>query len=98
MLAHLILALYERIKPMDPGARRSFVFRSINGYRYLRLKGAPEVLSSIFNETLAAHVVCKACGAFCKMTAYNVACLLLNDSFRCTRCRRKNLFPLSWLL
>lgn len=96
-LGHVIMALYERIKPMDPGARKAFVFRTINAYRILHYDGGAAALAKVMSEALAPRIKCAACDAPLKVTQYNVARLLLTDSFRCTRCRQKQLFPLSWL-
>lgn len=96
-LAHVILALYERIKPPSPGAKEAFVFRTINAYRFLHYEGGPAALAEVMGEALSTHVQCNNCAAALTVTPYNAMRLLLTESFRCARCRHKQLFPLSWL-
>lgn len=96
-MAHVVMILYERIKPMDPGAKKAFVYRTVNGYRFLHYEGGAAALAETMGEVLSSRIKCTACSAPLKVTQYNAARLLLTDSFRCTRCRQKQLFPLSWL-
>lgn len=95
--AHLVVALYERIKAMDLGAKKAFQFRSLNAYRYLHHEFGPTGLASAFSEALTPLVACKVCGTSLKVTPYNAMRLLLTESFRCTKCGRKRDFPFSWL-
>lgn len=96
-LAHVVLGLFQRIKPMDEGAKSAFVFRTIHG---LGLVGDADEIRSI-RETLAGllqpHVNCCHCDAPLKVTAHNAARILLTDSCRCTLCRRTMGLPFSWL-
>lgn len=96
-MTHLVLALYQRVKPMDPGAREALLFRTDNGYRLLHYDGGAVALASAMGDILSPKVKCKACGSQLKVTPHNAARLLLADSFRCTRCRRISPFPLSWM-
>jgi len=96
-LTHLVLALYQRVKPMDPGAREALLLRSDNGYRLLQYEGRAAAVASAMGDTLSPQVKCTACGTSLKVTPHNAARLLLTDSFRCTRCRRISPFPLSWM-
>jgi hypothetical protein len=95
-LSHVIMALYERIKPMDPASRKAFIFRSTTAYRCLDSRDEAETVSKAMDDNLSPMIKCAACGAQLKITPYNAARLLLTDSFRCVRCRRKQIFPLSW--
>jgi hypothetical protein len=96
-MAHAVFALYERIRPAEPGARKAFVFRSVNIYRFLHREGWPSVLTELISEAIASHVKCNVCNAPLQVTEYNAFRILITDSFRCTRCRRKQIFPFSWL-
>jgi hypothetical protein len=96
-MTHLISALYQRVKPMDPGARKALLFRSDNGYRLLHYEGGTAALASAMGDTLSPQVKCTACGTPLKVTPHNAARILLADSFRCTRCRRISPLPLSWM-
>jgi len=97
-LVHLVVVLYDRVKPPDPGARRAFVFRSTNGYQYLHHELGPTKLAEAFAKALTPHFACDACKTPLKVTTYNAARLLFSDSFRCTKCGRKQPFPFSWIL
>lgn len=96
-LSHVILALYERIKSPSPGAKEAFVFRTINAYRFLHYEGGSAALAETMGEALSPHIQCTNCSVPLKATHYNVMRLLLTESFRCTRCRQRQLFPFSWL-
>lgn len=96
-MTHLVLALYQRAKPMDQGARKALLFRSDNGYRLLHYEGGAAAIANALGDTLSPKVKCIACGTKLKVTPHNAARLLLADSFRCTRCRRISPFPLSWV-
>lgn len=96
-LSHVILALYERIKPPESGAKNAFVFRTINAYRFLHYEGGQAALAEVMGEALSPHIRCPGCAMPLKVTQYNAMRLLLTESFRCTRCRRRQLFPLSWI-
>ena len=94
---HVALTLFERIKVMDAGAKNAFVFRSINGFRFLNYDGGAAELAKIMSDTLPSQIKCSKCGAALKVTQHNVARILLTDSFRCTNCKRVCPFPLSWM-
>lgn len=96
-LAHVNLELFQRIKPMDEGAKSAFVFRTTHG---LRLIGdADEVLATRRHLTclLQEDLGCSSCGANLVITEHNCARILLTESYRCTSCRRQIDFPFSWL-
>jgi len=95
-ITHLVLALYQRVKPMDPGAREALLFRTDNGYRLLHHDGGAALVSAM-GDILSPKIKCNACGTPLNVTQHNAARLLLADSFRCTRCRRISPFPLSWI-
>jgi hypothetical protein len=96
-LAHVILVLYERIKPPDSGAKKAFVFCTINAYRSMHYEGGPAALAEVMGEALSPHFQCPGCTTQLKVTQYNAMRLLLTDSFRCTHCRCRQPFPLSWI-
>ncbi|TXH73162.1 hypothetical protein [Thiobacillus sp.] len=96
-MIHLVLTLYERVKPMDPGARKAVLFRSENAYRLLHDQEGAGALVRAMGDALSPRVKCTACGTPLKVTPHNAARLLMAESFRCTRCRRISPFPLSWM-
>jgi len=96
-MAHVILTLYQRIKPMDIGAKTAFVFRSINGHRFLNYEGGAAAMAKVMGNALSSLLKCNACDSPLKVTQYNAARLLLTDSFRCTKCKRMQPFPISWM-
>lgn len=96
-LTLVVTTLYERIHPMDQGTKSALLFRTINAYR-LTLGGASsEAVESAMGEVLAPRFRCPDCKASLKVTRRNAANLLLADCFQCTTCRRKHLFPFSWM-
>ena len=96
-ITHVVLLLYERIRPMDSGAKTAFIFRTLNGYRLLHYERGPTLLADSMGSVLSSQVNCDECNTSLKVTEHNVARLLLTESFRCTKCRRIQPFPLSWL-
>ncbi|EGP43095.1 hypothetical protein [Achromobacter insuavis] len=96
-LTFLIMALYQRLRPMEKGTRDALVFRAINGYRLLRGKQASLAVASAIGEVLSPRFQCADCKTRLKVTESNAAKLLLADCFQCTACRRKQLFPFSWM-
>lgn len=96
-MTHVIMVLFERIKPMDAGARKALVFRSVNGYRFLGSKDGAAMLADTMNRYLSALTKCKTCGSGLKVTRHNAARLLFTNAYRCTRCGRVWPFPFSWI-
>lgn len=94
-LSHVIAGLFDRMRPMDDGARRAFEVRSILGM-YLVEAGESEA----YAITQLANVRRFHCGE-CKhpfsLTPHNAARVVLSESYRCNRCRRVQPFPYSWL-
>jgi hypothetical protein len=97
-MAHLILVLYERIKPMDQGGKKAFVFRSIHGHGLLNSEIYFDALAKGISDAVGLRIKCPTCHMPLKSTRHNVARLLLSESFRCTICRRIQPFPFSWIL
>jgi len=96
-LTLVVMALYQRIHPMDQGSRSALVFRAVNGYRLLLGEHAARAVAEGISEVLSPRVQCADCRTPLKITTSNAAKLLLADCFQCTACRRKQLFPLSWM-
>lgn len=96
-LAHVMLGLFERIKPMDEGAKSAFLFRTIHGLSLIGdvdgVRRIQELLIDIFQSNLS----CDHCETPMTITAHNAARILLTDSCRCTSCRRAIGLPFSWL-
>jgi hypothetical protein len=96
-MTHLIMVLYQRVKPMEPGAKKALLFRCDNAYRLLHYEGASAVFADVFGKAFSPRFKCPVCEAQLKVTPNNVARLLLAESFRCTHCRRISPFPFSWM-
>lgn len=92
-LSHVIMALFNRMKSMDSGARDAFEARSFLGI-YLVEKNLGEVYRRL--DFLKIYT-CTHCRAPFRVTAHNAARLLLSESYRCVRCRRVQPFPFAWL-
>lgn len=94
-LAHVIFGLFERIAAPQAGGIEAFHVRSILGLYLVEGDG---------NEALAVdrlaslkHLRCQNCRSPLKVTPHNAARLVLTESYRCTRCRRTQPFPFSWI-
>jgi len=96
-LTLVVMMLYQRIHPIDRGPKSALVFRAINGYRLLVGGAYAEAVESAISDALAPHVQCPDCKVGLKVTRSNAANLLLADCYQCTACRRKQLFPFSWM-
>jgi len=95
-LSHIVMELFQRIQPMDEGAKRAFTVRSTGGYHLVRRSEAGLQIQHHFVNLLAT-LKCAACETSLKFTHHNCARILLNESFRCSTCRRVTPFPFAWL-
>ncbi len=96
-LSHIILGLFDRMKPMDEGAREAFLVRSTFGYQLVEGGEGAEDVQKALTRDLSPDVHCEQCGAPLVVTPHNAACIVLSDCFRCTCCQRIHPFPFSWL-
>ena len=95
-LSHVMLELFDLMKPMDRGAKTAFQTRSVLGLHLLdgghRAQSAIDTLKQLITSPLP----CEVCQApFC-LTHHNAARVVLSESFRCTKCRRIQYFPFSY--
>lgn len=95
-LSHVIMGLFDRMRPMDKGAVNGFYVRSANGYSLACNISADETLEEI-RKTFEPHFKCDHCDTPLKITRHNALRLLIAESFRCTSCRRIRPFPFSWI-
>lgn len=95
-LSHVIISLFDRMHPMDEGARLAHVVRTIFAYALVENIDAASVRKYL-EGALAETVKCTHCGAGVRVTRSNAAKIAITDAFRCTSCGRKNLFPFSHL-
>ncbi|TCP30396.1 hypothetical protein [Sphingomonas sp. BK235] len=93
--SHVILGLFEKIADPDQGGKSAFVARSIIGL-YL-VEGGDNEVDALRQLGPLTQVRCCGCTARLVMTAHNAARLVLTESFRCTKCRRTQPFPFSWI-
>lgn len=96
-LAHVMLGLFERIKPMDEGAKSAFVFRTTHGLSLIGDADEVRAIRTLLTSLLQPHCSCAHCDAPLTVTTHNAARILLTDSCRCTSCRRAMGLPFSWL-
>lgn len=96
-LSHVILELFDRVKPMERGGRKAFEIRSTYALTLIARPEAAESARQTLAEAMDGHVFCGACEAPLILTRHNAARALLSESSRCTRCRRVQEFPFSWL-
>lgn len=93
-LSHVILGLFERIAPMDEGAKRAFEVRSIWG---LYLVEGGENAAFVFEHLskLSPHFSC--CDVPMRITPHNASRIILSESYRCPKCRKVQGFPFAWM-
>ncbi len=93
--SHVIISVFNKMKPMESGALTAFNIRSKIGYQAIYHDIKPnefESLLRIFEDTSCNH-----CKNTVKLTQYNLIKISLTESFRCNHCHRKNYFPFSYL-
>lgn len=95
--AHLIMTLFDRIKPMEGGAKKAFLFRTTSGHLFLKSKEDATFITKEINNLLSPYIKCKKCRAQLRVTQTNAARLLFTDSYRCTYCKKTSPFPFSWI-
>jgi len=96
-LSHVMLELFDRIKPMEAAAKRSFYARSATG---IHLVGDREQAQKVVRELFApfqGRLMCDACGAAIGASLHNAARMLMSETLRCGKCRRVDCFPFSYL-
>lgn len=94
-LSHVIMALFERIRPMDKGSRCAFQSRSLYGFALACDLNTEQCLGDL-REIMGKLLKCGHCGHPLKVTRRNGARLMMTESFRCTSCQRINPFPFAW--
>jgi hypothetical protein len=95
-LSHVIMELFERMRPMDQGTRTAFLVRSLNGYSLATGIGIEETLTEL-ERALDRQICCPHCENPIKVTQHSGLRILMTDSFRCTHCHRVQPFPFSWI-
>ncbi len=94
-LGHIVLALFERMEPMDPGAKTAFETRSLLGL-YL-VEGGENTEHALVRLHALTKIKCPGCGAPFSVTPHNAARIVMSESYRCPKCQRVTGFPFSWL-
>jgi DNA-directed RNA polymerase subunit RPC12/RpoP len=95
-LSSVIMALFDRMHPMDEGARLAHTVRTIFAYALIENVKDTSV-QKVLEEALSETLKCAHCGAKARMTRSNAAKIAVTESFRCTACGKKNPFPFSYL-
>lgn len=96
-LAHVLSTLFDRMRPMDKGARTAFMVRSAQGYWLTQGGQAAEQSRSDLTKMLTANFRCGDCDTPLKMTDHNMARIILAETCRCTTCGTVSGFPVSWI-
>jgi hypothetical protein len=94
-IGHVVIGLFERIKPPEAGGKKAYEVRSILGL-YL-VEGGENEAHALERLAALAELTCPECNAAFKVTAHNAGRLVLSESYRCTECRRTQPFPFSWM-
>jgi hypothetical protein len=95
-LSHVIMGLFNRMRPMDKGTVKAFFVRSTNGYSLACDIDAKETLSEM-EPWFEGHLSCPTCKEPLRITRHNGLRILLTESVRCTRCHTSHPFPFSWI-
>ena len=95
-LAHVILELFDRVKPMDEGAKMAFLARSTFGFHLVETEESAKSVLDALSLALSPRVRCGKCDAPLAVTSHNAARIVLTETFRCTRCQRVHYLPFSW--
>jgi hypothetical protein len=94
-LSHVIMGLFDRMRPMERGASNAFFVRSANGYAFACDKDADGFLADI-NNRFGDRLHCPKCKIPIRITRHNGLRIVLAESVRCTSCRYVFPFPFSW--
>jgi hypothetical protein len=95
-LSHVIMELFERMRPMDKGIRTAFLVRSLNAYSLATGIRVGETLSEL-EKAFDGQIRCPHCEKPIKLTRHSGLRVLMTESFRCTHCHRVQPFPFSWI-
>lgn len=93
---HVVCLLFERIKPMEQGAKKATLSRAMIAFTLLQSETIPtaqKVLADVFED----EIKCEHCDAPIQVTPANAFRIALAESFRCVSCKRTNHLPFSWL-
>lgn len=96
-LMHVLLELFQRMKAMDPGAKRAFEVRSIFGLYLVEGGANAQYVLKYLTKTLTPKFSCPDCRTPVTATAHNASRIVLTESFRCTNCRVVTPFPYAWM-
>jgi len=95
-LSHVIMGLFDRMRPMDKGTKSAFFVRSANGYSLATGINAKQTLAEM-ERWFEGRLSCPRCKKPLRITQHNGLRILLTESFRCTSCRASQPFPFSWI-
>jgi hypothetical protein len=96
-LSHVILELFDRITPMDAGAKTAFVVRSLYALHLLDGGEATTDTCNRMEKAFGTTTHCPDCKVPFRFTVHNAARTLLTESVRCAKCRVVHGFPFAWL-
>ena len=94
-LSQVIQSLFDKMQKMDEGSENAFQIRSIAGYYIVNHDFNTENFQNLYK--VLSKISCEFCNSPIKLTQYNLGKIVLTDSYKCTACRKNNLFPFSWL-
>lgn len=94
-LSHVIMGLFNKMKPMDAGAMTAFEVRSILGCYLVR--GGQNEVYALDRLSGMSCLRCGICRSSFSLTPHNAARLVLSESYRCPACRRVQPLPFSWI-
>ena len=95
-LSHVIMGVFQRMRPMDKAAADAFFTRSANGYSLACNINAKQTLT-VMERWFNGQISCPSCKHALKLTRHNGLRILLTESFRCTHCGKQQPFPFAWI-
>lgn len=96
-LSHVVLELFDRIRPMERAGKRGFYVRSSTALHLIGDRAqARDVVRELYLP-FKNRLHCEHCGSAYRGTIHNAARMLMSETLRCGCCRRVSPFPFSWL-
>jgi hypothetical protein len=95
-LSSVVCELFDRIEPMEEGARTALRVRSLLGAHLLKGDKHAKAVCAQLGKTFNDRFMCPTCFAPISVTKHNACRIVMTDSFRCTHCRRVSVLPFSW--
>ena len=95
-LSLVIIELFDEMNRMDKGSKKAFRARAILGMHLVEKQECCHSMG-LLRGMLENRILCENCRAQLRLTVYNAIKILFAETFRCTKCRRHNYLPFTYL-